>query len=212
MTSLAIFDTQPQTEDRRWSLVAHSRRIPRAAFQDLERADRILREAEALWRDARREAEALRRQACEDGRRAGWDQALAETLETLTEAQEQAQAFADRSDRRVLRLAAELVRKILPRLSRQDVLDDLLTQALTAMNAGRYIQVRVHPDQQPLAERTLANRAAVPGPVESVTVVADPDMAPFDCRVESELGRIEAGFHRQLTALVNQADSPESAS
>ena len=212
MTSLAIFDTQPQAEDRRWSLVAHTRRIPKAAFRELEHADRILREAESVWRDAQREADEVRHRAFDEGRRAGWDQALADTLDTLTDAQHQAQAFAEQSDRRVLQLAAELVRKILPRLSRQEILDDLLLQALNAMNAGRYIQVRVHPDHRALVEQTLAHRSGGPGPVESATVVADPTLDRYDCRVESELGRIEAGFHQQLAAVLTQADDREPSS
>ncbi|GGX75311.1 FliH/SctL family protein [Saccharospirillum salsuginis] len=208
MTTLAIFDTQPQVEERRWSLVAQTRRIPKAAFRELEHADRILREAESVWQDARHEADALRRRAFDEGRQAGWDQALAETLDTLTDAQHQAQAFAEQSDRRVLQLAAELVRKILPRLSTQDIVDDLLLQALNAMNAGRYIQVRVHPDHRALVEQTLARRGGGPGPAESVTVVTDPTLDRYDCRVESELGRIEAGFHQQLAALLTQAEEP----
>jgi len=210
MTTLAIFDTQPHVEEQRWSLVAHTRRIPRAAFREMEQADRILRDAESIWQDARREADALRHQAFEEGRRAGWDQALTETLDTLTDAQQQAQAFAEQSDRRVLQLAAELVRKILPRLSKQDILDDLLLQALNAMNAGRHVQVRVHPDHRTLVEQTLAQRGGGPGPVESVTVVTDPTLDRYDCRVESELGRIEAGFHQQLAALLSQAGEPDS--
>ncbi len=205
MNALAIFDNRPQTDSTRWSLVANTKRIPKAAFVDLEQADELLRQAEAIWQAAATEAESLRQREADAGRQEGWNRAVAETAGTLAKAQQQAQRFADQSEQRVLQLAAELVRKILPRLSRQEVLDELLTQSLNAMKAGRYIQVRVHPDHQAFVEDRLMNHVGAYGRIESLTVIADASMDPYDCQVESELGRLEAGFHQQLAAVLNQA-------
>lgn len=205
MSGLALFDTRPQQGAARWQLLADTRRVPKAAVADLLQASDLVKEADGLWAKAEKEAGELKQQKTDEGWQLGLAEAVAETALYVTQAQQEAQRYADQSEARILDLARALVEKILPRLSRQEIIDDLLSSALKAIYAGRFLHVRAHPENCSHIEQKLQADTGLNRQFSSVTVIPDENLDLYDCVVETELGRLEAGFNQQLSALVRQA-------
>jgi len=103
--------------------------------------------------------------------------------------------MARRTERQLVELALALARRIVTRevAVDRDLLLAMARVAIDRLGESARVTVRLHADDY---EATVRGRRAPNWP--NVTVVADPQVAPGACRVESDLGVLEAGADAQL--------------
>ncbi|HSS51944.1 MAG TPA: FliH/SctL family protein [Thermoanaerobaculia bacterium] len=182
----------PKVVDRR-VLLAH------------EEAGEILRQAEegarALLAAAGGEAEQIRRAAREEGAREGLEEWLGR-FAALAEARER--IFAEARPE-ILRLAVRIAEKILRRSLAADPLAllPLIEEALAASSGARGAGVlRLHAADAAALGEGLARRVAADPRFRGLEVVADADLPPGSCRIETAGARIDAGVETQLSAVL----------
>jgi len=134
-----------------------------------------------------------------DGHAAGFARAQAETVKQVLEAQLKAREFADASGQHIVSMALASVERMASKLGPATVVTALLTDALDTIKTERELRVRV---SQSAIKATRAMLARWQGehPQTVVQVLVDPQLEPFGCEIESELGRIELGLRKQLGA------------
>jgi type III secretion protein L len=178
------------------------KRIPRRAWSSVNEMSHLVAEAERVVLAARSQAESLRRRAYTQGRALGVAQGQAEAAGYIVDAQRQARELIDASEQRIIGLAVSIVQHIAPELNQNgELVAALAAQALSAVHEERHLQVNVSRGAE-RATKTLLERWQQMHPeVESVQVSVDPELEPFACVVESELGRIEVRLSEQLEAV-----------
>jgi type III secretion protein L len=177
------------------------RRIPSRAWADTSEMSRLLSEAGEIVRAAERQADSVIEEARARGYAEGVSQAQAQMARHLLDAQRLSREFLDASQLRIVALAVAIVERIAPALGEANVVAALAAEALGAVQAEKYIRIRVS-EAAAAATQAMLDRWRDEHPrVETAQVSVDPHLEPFTCIVESELGRIEAGLPAQLEAV-----------
>jgi len=103
--------------------------------------------------------------------------------------------MARRTERQLVELALALARRIVNREISidRDLLLAMARVAIDRLGTSARITVRLHPDDH---DATVRGRRAESWP--NVTVVADPQVPVGGCRVDSDLGAVDAGADAQL--------------
>jgi type III secretion protein L len=177
------------------------RRIPRRAWADTSEMSRLLFEAGNIVRAAERQADEAIEQARSDGYAQGLAQAQAQMAQHLLAAQRQAREFLDASQQRIVALAVAILERIAPTLGESHVVAALAEEALSTLQAEKYLRIRVTAPAADATQAMLEEWRSEHPQVETAQVAVDPHLPPFTCVVESELGRIEAGLSAQLDAV-----------
>jgi len=177
------------------------RRIPRRAWADTSDMSRLLFEAGTIVRDAERRADEVIEQARTEGYAQGLAHAQSLMAQHLLDAQRQAHEFLEASQQRIVALAVAILERIAPALGEPQVVAALVEEALSALQAEKYLRIRVTDPAADATQEMLERWRREHPQVETAQVLADPHLAPFTCVVESELGRIEAGLSAQLDAI-----------
>ena len=195
MTGIALADREPLL-----TAVAGTR-IARRAWAEVTELSAILQEAREVLASAHNEAQAVRQHAHAEGFTAGIVQAQAQSAHHLLESQRAARRFVEASEERIVALAVAIVERIAPKLNQAELVAALAAEALTTIRAERHLRVAVA-EEAAVATRAMLDQWQQAHPeIESVQLVANPDLEPFACEVESELGRIQAGLQTQLAAI-----------
>ncbi|HEY6921931.1 MAG TPA: FliH/SctL family protein [Steroidobacteraceae bacterium] len=177
------------------------RRIPRRAWADTSEMSRLLFEAGNIVRDAERRADAVIERARDEGYAQGLAQAQSLMAQHLLDAQRQAHEFLEASQQRIVALAVAIVERIAPALGEPQVVAALVEEALSTLQAEKYLRIRVTAQAADATQEMLEYWRSEHPQVETAQILVDPHLAPFTCVVESELGRIEAGLAAQLDAI-----------
>jgi type III secretion protein L len=177
------------------------RRIPRRAWADTSEMSRLLFEAGNIVRDAERRADEVIEQARAEGYAQGLARAESLMAQHLLDAQRQAHEFLGASQQRVVALAVAILERIAPTLGEPEVVAALAEEALSTLQAEKYLRIRVTAPAADATREMLENWRSEHPQVETAQILVDPHLAPFTCVVESELGRIEAGLSAQLDAI-----------
>jgi type III secretion protein L len=177
------------------------RRIPRRAWADTSEMSRLLFEAGNIVRDAERRADEVIEQARAEGYAQGLARAESLMAQHLLDAQRQAHEFLGASQQRVVALAVAILERIAPTLGEPEVVAALVEEALSTLQAEKYLRIRVTAPAADATREMLENWRSEHPQVETAQILVDPHLAPFTCVVESELGRIEAGLSAQLDAI-----------
>ena len=172
--------------------------LPRA-LPDIAGLTQILGDATRILTWSRQQAQTLGRRAYMDGHAAGFARAQAEAVRQVLDAQVKAREFVDASHERVLAMALASVQRMASTLGPATVVTALLADALEKLQAERQIRVNVH-HSAVKATREMLARWQSEHPKIVVEVLVDPRLEPFDCEIESELGRIKLGLRKQLEA------------
>jgi flagellar biosynthesis/type III secretory pathway protein FliH len=182
--------------------------LPRDSF-DIAGLARILAEANDIVRSLRQQAQSLHRRAYMDGYAAGFARAQAETVRQALEAQRKAREFVDASTDHIVSTAMASIERIASTLGPANVVSALLIDAIDALKTGRKLRVNVSQGAVK-ATRAMLARWQAEHPHVVVQVLVDPQLEPFGCVIESELGRIELGLNKQLGALKEELTAPEA--
>jgi flagellar assembly protein FliH len=152
--------------------------------EEVEQRVRVARE------EAIAETEEKLRAECDSVRRQGEEQ----LTENLRKFEEERAGYFNRVENEVVHLALAIARKILERETQLDptLLAALVRIALDRMQCGPAVRIRVVTTEAECWREIGQSRAT---PWE---VVADDELQPGDCVVETELGKANFGFEAQL--------------
>ena len=156
--------------------------------------DRLLAEVQE---QGRRAYEAAVEQGRRDGEAEGRRNAAALMADTVAAAQGQLRT----SERRLIAIVMEGVRRIIGEFDNTELTSKLVRQLVVeAENEGR-IRLRVSPDQRAAVQECVRGMPSRHGEVELVEVMADASVSARGCRMETELGFVETSVDAQLEAL-----------
>ncbi len=164
------------------------------AYQRLAEADRLLAEVEAEGRRAYEDAVARGRQAGEaEGSRA--------SAELMANSLAAVRAHARKSEKRLTAIVIEAVRRILGEFEETELAARMVRQLVREADGEGKIRLCVSSGEfQAIQDRAAEMQRAFPG-VEAIEVMADPDVEPGGCRMESELGFVTTSVEAQLEVL-----------
>ncbi len=180
------------------SLLADDPIVPAADVARFAETVALLGAAAALRDDARGARDTALADAREEGYAAGHaegraagDASIRDELARLAAA-DAARADAQRED--LARLALKVVRRIAGSVGTDDFVAGLAAQAAAHVAPETAATVRVHPDAVARTRERLAG-------ARLLSVEGDATLDPFDCIVETLLGRTHAGLDTQLAHL-----------
>lgn len=164
--------------------------------------------------EARREAEALGKQAIEEGRALGRDeikQRLMPALTTFAQAGQSLIVFEERMvtrhARAIVRLALEIAQKIVGKAVAEDpaIVAAVLERARKEVSDAKLVRVRVHPaDYEVLVEMRpdLVRMGEESG--RRFEVSSSEEIPRGGCRIETEIGTVDATLPTQLEEIQRQ--------
>jgi flagellar assembly protein FliH len=175
-------------------------------------------EAQKIIDDARRQAEAIRQRAQEEGRAAALaqmdqaaEQKMAAQIKTLLPALQQAIRRIDESrsgwlkhwERQAVRLAAAIAKRIV----RQELARDpdiplrLVHEALELSAGSTDIRIHLNPDDHHALGTQARLLVAELNRAGTAEVLADPAITPGGCRLETKFGVIDQQIETQLARI-----------
>jgi len=176
--------------------------------------DEIRTEAVAILTKAKEEAEAVRSEAEVEGRKAGRkvvEQMVREQLTTALPALKQVvhdigqakQAWLRQWEKSAVHMATvmagRLVRRELPKLP--DVTLTLVREALELAVGSPELTIRLNPADHKMIDKDVELLASQISALGAVRLVADPEITPGGCRVETQFGVIDQQFEAQLARI-----------
>lgn len=160
-----------------------------------------LASAEAEATTIREEAEQLRAEAAERGRAEAMAEAETEIAERMLELVDRSVEFLSGSERRVGEIVLLCLRRVLGEFPEEDLVIRQARTALQLVRGETNVTLRVATAlEQPLRER-VAEILSGHADVGYITVVGDPAIATDGCRLETEVGVVDASLSSQIKAL-----------
>lgn len=201
----ALLDAAPLSlyTQRRLEAELDSARADAAHIRRQAEADR-----DALFAETR---EAAYAEGVAAGKDAGMEEARAaakqrlQTLHNVTEQlsrtkQQQAREYEDVIVELALTVAARLVRD--DETSRANTARRLLDEMIPRTEGARSVTVKLHPDDLHAIEKDVATYAGRFGDDVAVDWVGDDRLAPGDCVVETDRGRLDGRLETRVTQIV----------
>jgi type III secretion protein L len=171
------------------------------AFKAMADVRALINECQALSDQLREE----RRQGFENERRRGFAvgsrEGLVQCAEQLVQVEAEAARYIEALDDKLVRLAIEVVRRVAPRIGSNQMVPELVEQALKEVRAERFLVVRVHPDNHASVTRRVEELKHSYPMIEFIDVLSDPQLDAFACVLESEAGMVRADLSVQLDAI-----------
>jgi flagellar biosynthesis/type III secretory pathway protein FliH len=174
--------------------------IPVRMWSDVADLTRLLDETRRVLQATQGQAESLRRRADRDGHAAGVAKAQAEAVRHVLEAHQAARELVGASESRIISLAASVVTRIAPTLNTPDVVAELAAEALRTVQGERHVRIHVGSGAVEATREMLQRWRDAHPEAGAAQVLTEPQLAPFCCVVESELGRVEVNQHARLEA------------
>ena len=173
--------------------------------------EKVRSEAGEIVAKARRDAGAIRKQAEQEGRRAGREaieQIVREQLATVLpalgrvtrEIQQAKEAWLTHWEASAVHVAAAIAQRLIRReLTQQpDITLTLIREALELAAGSSQVRIRLNPaDHKEIGQRAemLLDELST---LTTAELVADPQITPGGCRVETRFGVIDQQFEAQL--------------
>lgn len=172
-------------------------------------------EASQIIERAKREADAIRKQAEAAGRHAAeqaiervLDEKVAQQMKTLTPALQAAirqvedakQAWLQHWERCAVELAVKIAgRLVRAELQRQPQISvEWIRESLQLAAGSSDVTLRLHPSDQGALASQVQRLAAVFAPLAKVNVLADPAISLGGCKLQTEFGSIDQQLETQL--------------
>jgi len=167
-------------------------------------------EARNIVEAARQEAERIvaraeqeRAAAVESGLQIGYEEGLKRWNQILAGAWQARENLKTEWEQSLLHLAVRVAEKIVGEQLRlhPDTIVPIVREALKSVGQERQLTLLIHPDHREMVQANLDRLQALVGSSRQIHLVANPDIAPGGCVVESELGVIDAKLETQLKCL-----------
>ena len=180
--------------------------------------DQVRQQAVEIVAQANQQADGIRRRAAQQGRHAAieavekmLDEKVARQMQTLLPAirkvveavRHAKQDWLRHWEKRAVHVASAIAARIIRRELTQtpEITLDLVTEALELAAGSGHITLQLHPDDhQALADqiRQLAAELQKLAPTE---IVADSEITPGGCRIDTQFGTIDQQFEAQLARI-----------
>jgi type III secretion system HrpE/YscL family protein len=165
-----------------------------------EMVARAAAEAEAIRREAEREAQEVRERAYQDGYAA----ALGELNRHLLEACARRDRLLAEAEQEILRLSVRIAEKIVGHeLDRNQAIVEIVKTALRQARQSRTVTIRLNPSDLPIMQ-AARERLGRPDQLDVnrfIELVADPQIGGGGCVIETESGTIDARLETQFRIL-----------
>ena len=150
-----------------------------------------------------RATEARRDEIVAAGRREGYTQGYAEWDLYLRQAAEAKAEMLKRAESEVVELAIKVAEKIVGQelTSNPAAIVSLVSEALESVKREREVNILVNPKHYPEVKKHMAVFAERLGANRLIQVFESADVPPGGCRIESELGKINADLKTQIDAI-----------
>lgn len=198
-TPLSYSDEQVQD---RWQWQATARRIPRNMVADLQQMADIIAEANSILQRARDESQSIRQAAYEQGTLAAQKAIACTIAEALVQVEHEAKVSLDAAEPRVVQLVFAVLRRILPQLSPDLVLESVVEEALRAVHERHYVRVCVNPDMESTAHAHIDQWRQKFPEIQHLEIATDDHLAATECRVESPYGHVNVSMHDRFEKIV----------
>jgi type III secretion protein L len=161
--------------------------------------DAARREAEQIVAKAQQERTA----SVEAGLQLGYEEGLKNWNRILAGAWQARENLKTEWEQSLLHLAIRVAEKIIGEQLRlhPDAMVSIVREALKSVGQERQLTLLIHPDHRETVQANLDRLQALVGSSRQIHLVANPDIAPGGCVVESELGVIDAKLETQLKCL-----------
>ena len=185
------------------AVAAPNKIIKKELFQASEEAREII---EAARQEAERivaSAEHDRTASVESGLQIGYEEGLKRWNQTLAELWKSRDDLKIQWEQSLLQLAIRVAEKIVGEQLRlhPDTIVTIVREALKSVGQERLLTLQVHPDHREVVQENLDRLQSLVGASRQIHLVANSDVAPGGCVVESELGVIDAKLETQLKCL-----------
>ena len=178
--------------------------VKRESFAALNEAAAILEGAHAQAARILAAAEHERERITAQARRDGEAEGLRRYLDAIAGVSARLDEFYQKAEPELVKLATGVARKIVSTelTSQPDTIVQMVRQALTGVRQARRVVIQVPP---PHVEnlRAQASELDLSSTCE-IQVMADASLAPGGCRIETELGLVDARLETQLS-IIEQA-------
>lgn len=177
--------------------------------ETLEKVKTLKQGVEDQLRASQEEA---REKGHQEGMEQGRQDAKKELTARLLELEKQYEVRQARVESEIVSLALQVVRKIAADLAPADTLVALATGAVTEQLANRSISLKVHPEHLEPVQQRLDSLQSNNSPCAIACVVADVELQPSDCVLETPDGQVCADLETQLLAIEQHFSSQPSVS
>lgn len=201
LTEIPHTSSNEQEQDR-WQWQATTRRIPHFAVANLQHMAEIITEANGILQRARDEAQAVRQEAYKQGTQAAQAAIASAITEALVQVQHEAKLCLDAAEPRVVQLVFAVLRRVLPQLSPDLILESIVEEALGAVQDRHYVRICVNPDMESASlARVDQWRQKLPE-IQHLEIATDDRLAPTECRVESPYGHVSVSMQERFEKIV----------
>lgn len=140
-----------------------------------------------------------REEAYRDGLQAGRNEYAGKIMETVMSSVE----YLEHLEMSLVRSVGEIVRKLIGEMPHDEMVVRLVRQALQVVRSERKVTLRISAKDESAVRQGLAgllqqHDSAGHGFID---ILADPDLPPSSCILESEMGVVEASLETQLKNL-----------
>lgn len=191
--------------------------IEQAKNQANEALEQAKQEANKIIDDAKLQAEELKTQAEKQGFAAGHKEGLAKakqeieanlenSISILAQAEEERVRRIISSEAELLRLVTGIVEKVIGSelKSHPEQILSVVRGALSRVATANTITIKINPDDGRLIEENLPSLQEVFTEPKSIAIRPDQTIAPGDCFVETEHGKVDARIKSQLERIMNE--------
>jgi flagellar assembly protein FliH len=163
-------------------------------------------EAQKIIDQAAAEAEAIRAEAREEGRRAGREESAArldEALDTLNQAVKERKRIIKDAEAELLRLSLKIAEQIIrSEVSlHRDVCLNIVSEAISRISDREQIIVRANREDAEYLKRYKDRLSAMLDGVKSFSIIEDANIEPGGCVIETNLGFIDARIGTKLKSI-----------
>lgn len=184
-------------------------------------ADQVLeqakQEANKIIDDAKLQAKELKTQAQKEGLAAGHKEGLAKakqeieanlenSISILAQAEEERVKRIISSEAELLKLVTGIVEKVIGSelKSHPEQILSVVRGALSRVATANVITIKINPDDGQLIEENLPSLQEVFSEPKAIAIIPDQTIAPGDCFVETEHGKVDARIKSQLERIMNE--------
>jgi type III secretion protein L len=194
---MAAEQTEPPTPPRLRPLGPLVRQEEFKIWGDAQAA---LDAAERHYAHMRDWTRAIYRRERQRGREEGLAIGREEAAQLIATTSARANSYLRRLEQDVPHLVLDVIENLLGRFDPGDLLAHAVRHALTKLQAGGEMRLRVAPEQSARLRAALAELGDHCGSA-MIEMEVDPTLAPGQCVLWSEFGNIELGLEAQLSAL-----------
>ena len=166
-------------------------------------ARRIVERAEAEAAAILEGAQRRRSEVFDSAREEGYREGMAQWAEALRSIERASDVLHTRHEAEIVKLAVRVAGKIIGEelQTRPEAIAAIVREALRSVRQEGRLTVRVNPGETAPVERMLSRVELAAGSGRRIELVADPEIGPAGCVIQSEIGTVDARLETQLQRL-----------